>query len=71
MAGKSPLKIIREHCLDCSNGQYSEVENCPCDKCKLWPYRFGKNPFREPKKLTDEQRQKIRERLSRKQTIVL
>lgn len=63
---KSPLQTIRAHCLDCSGTSY-EVEKCPCDKtCKLWPYRFGKDPRREKHILTDEQREKLRERLGKK-----
>jgi hypothetical protein len=41
----SPIKAIRAYCLDCSNGQYSVVRKCPCKKCPLFAFRFGKNPF--------------------------
>ena len=58
---KSPLKTIRAHCLSCSLTPY-EVEMCPVVKCCLYPYRFGKDPRRVKKELTDEQRKSIRER---------
>ena len=62
MADKiSPLKAIREKCLDC-NGSVSEVKLCPCTDCALWPFRFGKNPYSK-RTLTDEQRAASAERL--------
>ena len=64
---KSPLRTIREHCIDCS-GTAHEVELCPVTKCKLWPYRFGHDPRREKRVLTDEQRETMRERFARKNT---
>ena len=42
----TPLKAIREKCLDCSGGQPKEVRLCPVTDCPLWPYRMGKNPRR-------------------------
>lgn len=38
------LKAIRLKCLDCSNQQPKEVENCPVKACPLWTFRFGKSP---------------------------
>jgi hypothetical protein len=38
------LKAIRRKCLDCSCYQPKEVELCPCTRCELHPYRFGKDP---------------------------
>lgn len=26
----TPIKAIRAKCLECSNGQFSEVRLCPC-----------------------------------------
>jgi len=45
----TPLRAIREHCLDCSGGSFKSVQWCPCDgvhstRCDLWPYRFGMRP---------------------------
>ena len=43
----TPLKAIRQNCLDCMNGNANEVKMCPMEtKCPLWPYRFGHNPAR-------------------------
>lgn len=40
----TPMKAIRAKCLDCCCGQVQEVRRCPCEKCPLWAYRFGKRP---------------------------
>ena len=59
----NPTKAIRAKCLDCCCGQASEVKKCPAEHCPLYPFRFGKNPFRQKRELTDEQRQIAAERL--------
>jgi len=67
----SPLQTIRAHCLDCSQTAH-EVELCPGEgTCLLWPYRFGHDPRREKRVLTDEQRQITRERFTRGKTPVI
>ena len=53
---KSPLKAIRAHCIECMCGSPNEVRLCPIDDCPLFPFRFGKNPFRVKKEYTEEQR---------------
>lgn len=58
----SALKSIRAFCLDCV-GTANEVKLCPCTGCALYPYRFGHLPNREKKILTDEQKEKLQERL--------
>ena len=40
----TPMKAIRERCLDCSGGSVKEVRECPIDNCPLHPYRFGHRP---------------------------
>ena len=59
---KSPLKAIRQHCLECSCGSAYEVKNCVIHDCELYPYRLGNNPFRT-RSMTDEQKQATAERL--------
>lgn len=47
MAGKlSPLRAIREKCLDCACENDAEVRRCELEHCTLWPFRMGKNPNR-------------------------
>ena len=59
----NPVKVIRAYCLECSNGQPSEVKHCPVVRCPLFPFRFGKNPFRQKKEMTEEQRKAVGDRL--------
>ena len=60
----SPTKVIRNHCLSCCCGSPKEVKLCPAVTCDLHPYRFGKNPFRKPRVLTEKQRQEMASRLN-------
>lgn len=41
---RSPLRAIREKCIDCMCGYVPEVKRCPSTNCPLWIFRFGKNP---------------------------
>jgi len=53
----TPIKAIRLKCLDCCCDSTSEVAECPCTDCSLWPFRFGKNPN---VRLSDEERERRR-----------
>jgi hypothetical protein len=44
----NPVKVIREKCIDCCCGSVYEVAKCTAEKCPLWPWRMGKNPYRKP-----------------------
>ena len=44
--GQSPLAAIRRKCLDCSCFSHAEIAECPITRCAIWPYRFGRSPFR-------------------------
>ncbi len=46
----TPMKAIREACLQCSNWQYAEVTRCPVENCALWLYRLGKKPDQKGRK---------------------
>ena len=65
----TPMKAIRQKCLDCSCGSNEEVKNCLAKKCPLYQFRFGykldENGNRRKRDLTDEQRQKMAERLKK------
>ena len=61
----TPMKAIRAKCLDCSGGSIHEVKVCVTPACPLYPFRFGKNPFRKPRELTEAQRREIADRLSK------
>ena len=59
---KSPLKAIRQHCLECCCGSAYEVKNCVIHDCELYPFRLGNNTFCT-RLMTDEQKQAAAERL--------
>lgn len=60
---KSPLKTIKEYCINCCGGSIYEVKNCPATQCELYPFRLGKNPYSTPRVMTEEQRKEASERL--------
>ena len=41
---KSPIKSIRDKCLDCSSGSTKTIKYCTVYTCPLWKYRFGMRP---------------------------
>lgn len=47
---KTPLKSIREKCLDCSGGSPKEVRLCPVKDCPIYQYRHGLRPETARKK---------------------
>ncbi|ATV71738.1 hypothetical protein CTN00_01385 [Fusobacterium pseudoperiodonticum] len=65
----TPMKAIKQKCLDCSCGSNEEVKNCFAKKCPLYQFRFGykldENGNRRKRDLTDEQRQEMAERLKK------
>lgn len=46
---RNPVKVIRQYCLWCTNGSPREVELCSAPECPLYPWRFGRNPYRKPR----------------------
>lgn len=62
---RSPGRAIRAKCIDCSSGSSEEVKNCTVHDCPLYAFRFGKNPYRTPRILTDEQRAIASERFAK------
>ena len=44
----TPLKAIREKCMECSNWQYSEITSCPCTDCALYVFRSGRSGQKRP-----------------------
>ena len=43
----TPIKSIRQKCLNCSYWQPKEVRLCPLIDCALYPYRMGTRPSDE------------------------
>ena len=64
---KSPVKAIRENCIECMGGKESEghikrISECGSSDCALFDFRFGKNPY-HTQSLTDKQRKERANRL--------
>lgn len=43
---RMPVKVFRKFCVQCMNGQTSLIAGCTSTNCKIYPYRFGRNPNR-------------------------
>lgn len=63
MAATNPVKAIREKCLDCCCGSTAEVKSCTAANCALFPFRLGKNPYRQRREMTEEQKHALADRL--------
>lgn len=63
MNKKSPLKAIRDKCYDCSCGSSTEIKLCPITNCALYPFRFGKNPYRKKKPYSPDELEQLRARM--------
>ena len=65
VVGIPVLRAVRAKCLECSAGSPKEVDLCPITDCALYPFRYGKNPFRAKREMSDEQRNAAKERLAK------
>lgn len=63
MDAVTPMKAIRLKCLNCCAGSSNEVKLCTAQSCPLYAFRLGKNPYRQKREYTDEQRAEMAERL--------
>lgn len=59
----NPVKAIRAFCLECSGDSTAEVKNCPRVNCPLYPFRMGKNPYRQRREMTEEEKKVLADRL--------
>lgn len=59
----NPVKAIREFCLECSGDSYAEVRDCPRMACPLYAFRLGKNPYRQRKEMTEDEKRVLADRL--------
>ena len=58
----TPMKAIREKCLDCCCGSANEVSMCVITDCALYPFRNVKNPYRKQRERSPEELEAMRER---------
>jgi hypothetical protein len=40
----TPLRALRQHCVECCGGNFAEVRACSAQSCPLWLFRHGRNP---------------------------
>lgn len=59
----NPIKRIREYCIQCVADQPREVELCPITDCPLYDFRFGTNPYRIKRIVSEEQKEAFRSRM--------
>ena len=59
----NPIKRIREYCIQCVADQPREVELCPITDCPLYDFRFGANPYRTKRVVSEEQKEAFRSRM--------
>lgn len=62
---KNPVKAIRLKCRDCTNNQVTEIDGCTVKACPLHPFRYGKNPFRTQRELSEERKAEMAEHLKK------
>lgn len=62
---KNPVKAIRAFCMECCGGRSADVRDCTSVGCPLKPFRFGKNPYRSKREMTEEQKEAARARLQK------
>ena len=70
---QTPIRTIREKCLDCCCHQYKEVKLCEADDCPCWPYRHGRRPTEgdaekhlQAKANLDERNRQMQQRIKRR-----
>ena len=59
----NPVKAIRAFCLECSGDSTAEVKACPRLVCPLYPFRMGKNPYRQRREMSEEEKRVLADRL--------
>ena len=61
----SPLRAIRQFCIQCSGDSPREASACPEEKCPLWNFKTGHSPFTPKRELSEEQKRAGAERLAK------
>lgn len=59
----NPVKAIREWCLQCCGDSPTAVKECGAPDCALYHFRFGKNPYRTKRELSEDQKKVAAETL--------
>lgn len=62
IARRPVLSAVRAFCIACA-GTWREAELCECAGCPLWPYRLGRDPWRQRPALSDAAKAELTARL--------
>jgi len=60
----TPIKAIRQKCLDCCADSSLEVKLCEMTNCSLHRFRLGRNPNRT-RVMSDAEKEAFRDRMAR------
>ena len=66
----NPLKAIKAFCAECI-GSTQTGKECAHAPCPLFDFREGKNPRKQPKKLTEARRRQMAENMVRVRSMKL
>ena len=67
----SALQAIRNKCLDCNHGSEYRVANCNVNKCALYPFRMGINPYYVVQDMSREEREALAKFFREKSNIIM
>lgn len=59
----NPVKAIRAKCAKCKGRKTSQIIACDEEKCPLYAFRLGINPYRTKRHYSDEEKKVISERM--------
>jgi len=59
------LKAIRAQCLECLNWNSNYVKDCTSLLCSLFPFRFGKDPSKVKRTISEEHKTAFAERMAK------
>ena len=66
----NPLKAIKAFCSDCI-GSIRTGKECTHQPCPLFDFREGKNPRKQPKKLSEDRRRQMAENMAQVRSMKL
>ena len=54
---------IRNFCIECMGYQVYDIGGCTDNQCWLYPWRMGKTPDELKKKMSDEDKERLKQQL--------
>lgn len=59
------LRAIRAQCLECLDWNLNHVRDCTSPLCSLFPFRFGKDPSKIKRTLSEDRKKAVIEILAK------